>query len=403
MYRLIVKMAWKNLFARASRTLLGVVMIAVSMAMMVSIEGLYDAMASSMIEKNKRSATGDISIFAKGYRINKDLQYTIKDATTIEQEIRKLPGIDAVVVRVSVDGLLATARKSSFGSIVGIDLQAEERFGKFSEFLKKGSVDFHKNGALIGIELAKTLKVGVGSKVVFSTQDHSGEINSMVLYIRGVVQTTNMQLDKSAIFVDIKKLRHFLQIKPSEATQIAIMSKDKTIYALLKSRYKDLEVKSFVELEPMLKQNKELMVMFNSITFFIVMGVVFIGIFGVMYVSILDRIREFGILLGIGMSYGYIRLEIIFESLFVALLGFGSGAMLALGILWYLKIYGLDLSGFSNALEMWGYESVLHAVIKPSYFVNTFVAIVGASLLSVVIPLRKIKKLNPIDVIKVQK
>ncbi len=403
MYKLILKMAWKNSFIRLSRTLLVIIMIAVSMSMMLGIQGIYDGMVNNMVDKNKRSDSGDISIFAKDYRVNRDLTYRVKNAQEIKAEIQKMDGVEAVALRLRADGLLSTARKSSFALVVGIDLNEEERFGKFSEFLKEGSVDLQKQGAIIGIELAKTLKVRVGSKVIFSTQDGSGEINSIALYIRAIVQTTNIALDNSAIFIDIGQLHKFLGTASTEATQIAVKSKDEKIYGELKAKYPNLDVKSFLELQPMIKQMQDLMVIFNSVTFFIVMSVVFVGIFGVMYVSILDRIREFGIMLSVGMHYKYIRLQILFEALFVGLIGYLSGAVLGAVILIYLKNQGIDLSSFSDALEMWGYESTIHGTIKISYFTTTFAAIITASLFSIVIPLRKIKKLNPIEVIKADK
>ena len=403
MFKLILKMAWKNSFLRISRTLLVVIMIAVSMSMMLSIQGLYDGMAFNMLDKNKRSGSGDISIYAKEYRIDKDIKHRVKNAQKIKEEIEQMPGVKAVVLRLKTDGLAATARKSSFASIHGIDLADEERFGKFSEFLKEGKIDLEKRGALIGLELAKTLKVRIGSKVIFSTQDSSGEINSIALKIKAIVQTTNIGLDSNAIFVDIKKLHKFLGVSSDAATQIAVMSEDETLYEKLRVKYENLDVKSFFELQPMMKQMQDMMVIFNSITFFIVMSVVFIGIFGVMYVSILDRIREFGIVLSIGMHYKYIRLQIILESVIVGLLGYFSGAILGAALLFYIKDYGLDLSSFSDALEMWGYESIIYGTIKVSYFTTTFAAIITASLLSVWIPLRRIKKLNPIEVIKAEK
>lgn len=403
MYKLILKMAWKNSFIRLSRTLLVIIMIAVSMSMMLGIQGIYDGMVTNMVDKNKRSDSGDISIFAKDYRVNRDLSYRVKNAQEIKAEIQKMDGVEAVALRLRADGLLSTARKSSFALVVGIDLNEEERFGKFSEFLKEGSVDLQKQGAIIGIELAKTLKVRVGSKVIFSTQDGSGEINSIALYIRAIFQTTNIALDNSAIFIDIGQLHKFLGTASTEATQIAVKSKDEKLYGELKAKYSNLDVKSFLELQPMIKQMQDLMVIFNSVTFFIVMSVVFVGIFGVMYVSILDRIREFGIMLSVGMHYKYIRLQILFEALFVGLIGYLSGAVLGAVILIYLKNQGIDLSSFSDALEMWGYESTIHGTIKVSYFTTTFAAIITASLFSIVIPLRKIKKLNPIEVIKADK
>jgi len=221
--------------------------------------------------------------------------------------------------------------------------------------------------------------------------------------VRGIVQTTNIKLDNSTIFIDIASIYKFLSIEKTIASQISIMSDNTKLEEQLKKIYQELDVKSFFELQPMMKMMQDVMFIFNSITFFIIMLVVFIGILGVMYVSILDRVREFGIMRGIGMAYKYIRIQIILESAIVALTGYIFGAIFGAFFLIYLREYGLDLSSFADALQSFGYETVLYATIKISYFTNTFLAIMAASVLSAWLPLRKIKKLNPIEVIKAQK
>ncbi len=403
MFKLILKMAWKNSFVRVSRTLLVIIMIGVSMSMMLSIQGIYDGMVVNMIDKNKRSDSGEISLYAKEFRVERDIKYRIQNADEIKKELQLREGVKAVVLRVSADGLISTARKSSFASLIGIDLEDEEKFGTFSEFTKEGKVAFEKRGAVIGIELAKTLKVKIGSKVIFSTQDSSGEINSIALKIRAIVQTTNIPLDAGAIYTDIKRVHKFLSLPSSEVTQIALRVENEEIVKELQLKYKELEVKTFLELQPMMSMMQDMVVIFNSVTFFIVMIVVFIGILGVMYVSILDRIREFGIMIAVGMSYKYIRLQIILESVFIGFVGYLFGAVLGLIFLLYLKEYGLDLSLYSDALQSFGMETVLYATIKLSYFTTTFVAIMSASILSVFLPLKKIKNLNPVEVIKSDK
>ena len=65
MYKLILKLAWKNSLVRAQRTLLVVIMIAVSMSLMLGLQGLYDGMIADMVDKSKRSDSGDIVIHAK--------------------------------------------------------------------------------------------------------------------------------------------------------------------------------------------------------------------------------------------------------------------------------------------------------------------------------------------------
>jgi len=122
-----------------------------------------------------------------------------------------------------------------------------------------------------------------------------------------------------------------------------------------------------------------------------------------MYVSILDRIREFGILLSIGMYYKYIRLQVTLKALLMGLIGYVLGAILGIIILLYLQQQGIDLSHFADGLESFGMNTTIYGHIKLSYFTTTFVAIIAASLLSVVLPLRRIKKMNPIEVIKADK
>ena len=402
MYSLILKLAWNNAFLRLSRTILVIVMIAVSMSMMLSIQGIYDGMTINMIDKTKRSDSGEISIYNRAYRLNPLLQHSIHNADKIVKELKKRPEVKAVTMRFSVEGLSSTARKSAFAAIIGINLQDEIAFGQFDQFLKEGEISFNKRGAIIGSELAKTLKIKIGSKVIFSTQDSSGEINAMALKIRGIVQTTNMRLDATGIYIDTARLHHFLGLSKDQATQIAIRTNSSTLQKELQTSYNTLEVKSFLELNPMLKQMEEMMLIFNSITFFIVMLVVFIGILGVMYVSILDRIREFGIMRAVGMNYKHIRLQIFLEALFVGLVGYLSGAILGFTALLYLEHFGLNLSQFAEGLQSFGMDTVLYAHMEISYFTNTFYAIISASLLSVILPLRKIKTLNPIEVIKAQ-
>jgi len=400
MFKMILKLAWNNAFLRLSRTLLVIIMIAVSMSMMLSIQGIYDGMTLNMINASLRSDSGEISIYNKNYRLDKQIENDIQNAEEIRSTLANNAQVNAVSIRYSVEGLSSTARKASFSNIIGIDLEEEEKFGEFSKFLKEGKISFEKRGALLGSELAKTLKVRIGSKLIFSTQDKSGDINSIALKVRGIIQTNNMVIDQRALYIEREKLYEFLGVDVNSATQVAIRTDDDSMIDILKIDYPELEVKSFLELNPLLKQMEDMMVIFNSITFAIVMLVVFIGILGVMYVSILDRIREFGIMRSIGMAYRHLRTQIILEALFVGLAGYSAGAILGFLALFYLQETGLNLSTYAEGMASFGMPTIIYAHQEFSYYSNTFYAIVISSLLSVLLPLRKIKHLHPIDVIK---
>lgn len=403
MFKMILKMAYQNILLRKSRAILLILMIGMSMGVMVGLEGLYDGMSLRMIDKTKRSDSGELSLYAKKYRLERDIAYHVADADEKCKTIENMDGVNAVVYRLKAEGLAQTATKSKPGSMIGIDLEEEERFGDFKAFLQKGTLDLEKNDALIGSGLAKKLKVKIGSKVIFTTQDSHRDIQSVALRIKGIIRTSNIVLDDTVLYVLRSKVTSFLSLPEGSATQIALRSSEEETPAIkkkLNSTYADLEVFTFKELYPQMKQMQSMMDIFNGITFTIVMIVVFIGILGVMYVSILDRIREFGILLSVGYAYRYIRIQIIAESLFLGVAGYVLGSVLGLLILNYLKHYGLDLTMFAEGMESFGMDPVIYATSKSAYFISTFFAILLASLFSVWLPLRKIKKLNPVEVIR---
>lgn len=403
MFETILEVAYKNAFLRKSRAILLILMIGLSMGVMVGLEGLYNGMSVHMIDKSMRSDSGEISLYAKKYRLENDIKYRIEDAKAKVEKLRKVPGVDVVLRRLQVEGLAQTATKSNPAKVIGINLKEEEKFGNFSDFLKDGELDFGKNGAFIGSGLAKKLKIKIGSKVIFTAQDSQLEIVSAALRVKAIIQTSNPGFDDRGIYIPIEKAAGLMAIDSQSATQIAIRSNSETLGLLQKQIEKlfpGLEVYSFMELYPQLKQMQSMMDIFNAITFTIVMIVVFVGILGVMYVSILDRIREFGILLSIGYAYRYIRIQIIAEAFFLGFAGYLLGSLVGFLLLGYLKIYGLDLSMFAEGMESFGMSSTLYATIESTYFISTFFAIVIASVLSVIPPLRKIKKLNPVEVIR---
>ncbi len=401
--RTILHLAYRNAFLRKSRAILLVMMIGLCMGVMVGLEGLYDGMSLHMIDKTMRSDCGNISLFAKKYRLEDDIKYHISEADKKVQQLKQLHDVVYALWRIQSSGLAQTARKSTPAKLIGINIDDEEHFGKFSEFLKEGELNFGKSGVFVGNELAKKLKLHIGSKVIFTTQDAHLEIQSIALRVKAILHTTNINLDTRALFIPRETLTTLLALPKNSATQIAVISKSKEIKTLQKSiqsLFPTLDVKRFVELYPQLKQMQELMSVFNQITFFIVMSVVFIGILGVMYVSILDRIREFGILLSIGYAYRNIRLQVLIEALLLGVAGYLLGTIIGLAFLGYLSYYGLNLSMFAEGLNSFGLDSTLYATMKLSYFISTFFAIIFASLLSVVLPLRQLKKLNPIEIIR---
>lgn len=382
-----------------------IMMIALSLSGLLGLQGLYDGMISHLINTTIRSDSGEISLYGKEYRLNKSLDYRLSPLSKYEDAFSKIKAIDAYSIRLEKEGLITTAHKSLGATLKGVSLENEQNFGQLDAFITEGNYSFGTGdkGALIGSALAKKFNLSTGSRLIFTSQDVMGEINSISFRISGVLKTGNPSIDDNAVFVSMEKMSKFLNLDDS-ATQIALRVQETEnitkVQNALKTMLPDTDVLRWDELYPLLIQMQEIMNIFNLASYAIVFVVAALGIFGVMLVSVLERMREFSIMLAIGTPYKIVRNQIIMEASFLGLIGYMAGAVLGWILLLYMSTAGVDMRAFEAGFELYGYSAVMYANMHLYYFFQAFFAVFFATLLSVIWPLRKLKKIKPIQVIQ---
>lgn len=398
-----MKMAFKNIIRRLPRTILTATMIAVSLVSLMIMAGLYEGMIVQMVDATTKSDSGEVLIQAKNFRETGQIKYNIKDSKSIEEIIKRDSRVKSYVTKVRTEGLIATAGYAKNVSIIGIDLQREIKQSGLDNYVMSGELTFGKRdrGVIIGQTLAKDLKIKVGKKVIITTQDIDNEIVSIALKVKAI--TNSIGLSKS-LLMSKTKLQETLGLGNSVSQICIIMKKreDSMVFAndLKLKEMNNIAVYDWTELYSMLKEMEIMMATMNIISYAFVFLVASIGIFGVVLVSVLERIREFGIMLAIGTKFSDIAKMIIFESLMISTIGYIVGAIIGALILVYLSTYGIDFSAFDDAFLMFGMDPHMKAVIKPAFFTDTLIAIYIATLLAVILPIRTLKKRKPIESIK---
>ncbi|MBU0681805.1 MAG: FtsX-like permease family protein [Proteobacteria bacterium] len=404
MFRVLLRIALLSLRRRLSRSLLVIAMIAMSLWGLLFMEGLYDGMTEQVIDNAIRSDSGDLSLFAREYRLDPGLERLLAEPAEIGRFLDEDSRVRSHVSRLRQDGLIATAHYSRNAVIYGVDLGAEDRHGRLASYLDAGAYDFGDKGrgALLGARLATKMKVTVGQKIVVSAQNSANDVSALSLRVVGILKTNNMALDENAVFIEMNKARELLMV-PEGVSQLSVLLYNKEKVAAvqqgLRVRFPELDVLGWDELYPALRQGREMMEIFNLITSLLVFCVAGLGIFGVMLVSVLERLREFGIMLAIGTTFREIRTMVFVESFILGFSGYGGGVLLGGLTLLYFYNFGLDLTMFSAGLDAFGMDAITYALIRPSYFFTALAAVSVATLVSVLLPLRILKKARPIEAI----
>lgn len=405
---LYLKMASLYIIRRKGRSALIALMIAVSLVGLLLMEGTYEGMMVQITQNAIKTGSGTISIQHVTFRSDNNIKYHLAAPESITAVLDGDGRIRSYVLRLSQHALIATAGYSQGVIATGVDLEREARHSELENFIVRGNYTFGKRsgGALIGYRLARKLKVDIGNKVIVTMQDRDNEVVSVALRVEGILKTNNTAIDSNGVLMDIGRMRSLEGIKG--ATEIAVLLHDQQDdYAVKhaidsKLEDRDIAVYSYRELYPSLYEGEAMMQTYNRISSAFIFIVASLGIFGVVLVSVLERVREFGIMMAVGTPFRAIARLILYESLLITMSGYVAGALIGGGLLWYFKYYGLDLSGFSDAFAIFGMDSSIRAIIRPEYFTASFASVLVATIAAAIVPIRTLKKRNPIQSINEQ-
>ncbi len=341
--KMLLKIAYENLWRRRSRTLIVIIMIAVGIAVLTFMSGLYDGMVSQMVNDMIYSDTCEITVFKKGYRLTSKLSDNITEPQKVADILARHKELQAFFPRLKNDGMISSARYSQGVKIFGIVPGEEEKVTNLQSAIRQGEYRLTpgKKEVIIGAELAEDLKVKPKQKVVIMGQAKDRSIASAAFRVSGIVRTNNTAIDRNAVFIELKDAQE-LFLLPNTVSQFSIVIKepkdlDSIRNALQNELGNSYEVFTWKKLFKGLEVMQKMIDSYNAILYAIIFTVVAIGIFNVVLISVLERVREFGIMLAIGTKFSQLAKIIILESMLIGLLGFVAGS--AFG---YLLLYILS-------------------------------------------------------------
>ena len=124
-----------------------------------------------------------------------------------------------------------------------------------------------------------------------------------------------------------------------------------------------------------------------------------LGIVNTMLMSILERTRELGMLMAIGMSRWKIVQMIFFETSILTLIGVPIGILLTIVTVGYFGDVGIDLSVANAALEDFGYSTMIYPKVKTSFYYQVIFQVILVSFISTIFPVIRALRLKPIEAI----
>ena len=297
--------------------------------------------------------------------------------------------------------------------IRGIDPKQEQKITTISDKLIDGTYfeTQKKNPVLVSKKLAKKLNAKLRSKLILTFQDLEGTITAGAFRVVGIFESGNTPFDEGNIFVSRSDINRLLipksdssLINSTVAHEIAIMlhhtEKINAFTTQLIKAKPELKVENYREIAPDLQLYESQIQNVSLIYLVIIMLALVFGIINTMLMAVLERVKELGMLMAIGMNKGKVFFMIVFETLMLSLIGAPLGLLLGSLTIQYLGSQGLDLSAFSNSLQMYGLSEQIYFDLEPVVYYQIPTAIIITTLLAAIYPALKAIRLRPIEAIR---
>jgi ABC-type lipoprotein release transport system permease subunit len=333
-----------------------------------------------------------------------DIRYYLENGKKKSSEVAQWQGVIGTTTRMITNGMVSSPQKASGVQIRGIDPANEAIVTGLDSMLSEGTYfeDVKRNPVIIGSKMAENLKVKLRSKIVLTFTDANGDVTAGAFRVVGIIKSSSVNINELYAFVRQEDIAKLMGIN-GEVHEIAILMDPRVSEKEVFNKYHELYPNDLIETWKQIAPELEFMQEMYGSMLYVLMAIIMIalifGIVNTMLMAVLERTKELGILMAVGMNkirvYFMIMLETIFLAFMGAPLGLAAGAL----TLSYYMNKGIDLSNYSEGLEAFGYSSTLYPYLEPSVYPTVTVAVIITAIIAALYPAYKAIKLKPVEAI----
>jgi len=245
-----------------------------------------------------------------------------------------------------------------------------------------------------------------GSKLILSFLDINNNQTGAAFRISGIFRTNNDMFEELYLFVPIEELRQLTGMKEGTYHRAIARLEDNditnSVTSEIRQKLTDYEVLNWKEIQPDLAMISDFIGQIYAVFMVIILAALAFGIVNTMLMAVLERTRELGMLMAVGMNRRKIFIMIMLESIFLSIVGGFAGMVVSEVVIAITGKTGINLMKYSEGMEAIGYSAHLFPTIDAQFFITTTILIVLTGIISSIYPARKALKLNPVEAIRTE-
>lgn len=404
---MIFKVAWRNIWRSRIRSIIVLSSIAIGIWAGLLIIGFSFGM------NNERTAAAIGATLGHSQAHSSDFLEDPSPSAIIAPEfyenlVAALEGqsfVTGYAPRTMLQGMVASAKQTRASRIIGVNAERERANTTIATYMQEG--DFFetrvRKGVVISEKLAEKMGLGMKKKMVLTFQDHNGVIHKASFRVSGIYRTLNAAWDELNIYVQQKDVERIIGTSLIHEVLISYDKSEDTeekTAAISANVALPIVITSWKQNSPELGFADDMMGIMLVLVLGIIMLALLFGIINNMLMAVLERRRELGMLMAVGMNKRKLFFMILIETLMLGLVAGPIGIVLGdLSVRAMMEV-GLDLSTKKDGLAELGMQSTIYPEIVPEYYIIIAVMVIMTALIAALFPAYKALKLNPVRAIR---
>ncbi len=401
------KLAWRNIFRNARRSVIAVTAISIGLASLIFLWAFVDGTNDQMAENSTRYLAGHIQIHRRGYHELRTLDLLLDDPESTVRKLRAQPNVLAVTQRLEGSALLSLGDKSRGVMVVGVDPDQETKVTTLSQAVRAGRYlrSGDGNAILLGASTAASLKAQVGAEVVLVTQAADGSVGAGRYLVRGIFDTKMDMLDGSYVFLPLAAAQE-LYAAGSAVTAIvgrldSRRATDAVVATMSGQSAQGQEILGWEKLLPTVVQSTKFHEIVAYILLLILFVVVAVGITNTVLMAVMERTREFGVVMALGTRKTQVVRLIFYEACLLAVAGLLIGGTIGLSATQYFAVNGIHLERYSKAMEsMPGLTGTVFPMPRADRTFLLSLVVFITAIIAALYPAWRTASLRPVDAIR---
>ncbi len=403
---MIVIMAWRNIWRNKMRSIVIMFSIATGLFAGIAVLALYKGMMKSRVRTVIDAEVGHLQVHHVDFKKDYDPKFVLEDGEKLLQAIRFLPAVKIVTPRSITSGMLATTTGSAGVQVNGVLPEREYAASRLKEKIVEGRPfdPVKKNEVMIGKKLATKMKLKTGSKLVLTFTDTSGNIVSGAFRVVAVFQSDNAPLDERNVYVKIADLNTLLTSGNSFHELVVLLENDESLEKVqqqLKKKFPAYHIESWREISPETDLLVKTTDQYSYIIMLIIMFALAFGIINTMLMAILERTREIGMMVALGINRVKLFTLVLLETIFLTLSGTPIGILAGWLVTGYFNKYGLNLSGMGREMmSSFGFGTIIYPEFPVDKLAGVLFIVAGTAIVSCLFPAMKAIRMLPVEALR---